>query len=95
MILLVVMVIFYLLDEDLKIHDNYDIIDYTDLNTNIEKFNNDELLLYLYMMIIIEDQEIINIFCMFTKDVHKNGQSIIIWNKLNDKFNEPNIMYIP
>ena len=61
-------VIFYLLDEDLKIpDDNYDIIEDTDLNTTIEKIKNENLFLYAYIMMIIEDTELINMLSMCIK----------------------------
>ena len=61
--LLVIMGIFYVLDEDLKIpDDNYEIIEDTDLNTTIEQIKNDNLFLYEDIMMIIEYQELINIF---------------------------------
>ena len=67
-ILLVIKVIFYLLDEDLKIpDDNYDIIEDTDLNTTIEKIKNENLFLYAYIMMIIEDTELINMLSMCIK----------------------------
>ena len=51
---LVIMGIFYVLDGDLKIPDDYyEIIEDTDLNTTIEQIKNDNIFLYLDMMMII------------------------------------------
>ena len=62
---LVIVGIFYLLDEDLKIPgDNYDIIEDTDLNTTIEQIKNDNLFLYADIMMSIEDPVLINMLSM-------------------------------
>ena len=63
---LVIMVILYVFDEDLKITDsNYDIIEDTDLNTTIEKINNGNLFFYEYIIMIIEDQELIKMLSIY------------------------------
>ena len=91
--LLVIMVIFYILDEDLKIpDDNYEIIEDTDLNTTIEQIKNDNLFLYADIMMSIEDPELINMLSMCRTEGQKNGNSKMAWKKLNDKFEEPNMM---
>ena len=56
MSILVIMVIFYVFDEDLMItDDNYEIIEDTDLNNTIEKIKNDNIFFYEDIMTIIED----------------------------------------
>ena len=90
---LVIMGIFYVLDEDLMIpDDNYEIIEDTDLNTTIEQIKNDNLFLYADIMMSIEDPELINMLSMCRTEGQKNGNSKMEWKKLNDKFEEPNMM---
>ena len=61
--LFVIMVIFYVLDDDLMITgDNYEIIDDNELNTTIEQIKNDNMFLYEDIMMGIEDTELINMW---------------------------------
>ena len=92
---LLIMVIFYVMDEDLNIpDDNYEIIEDTDLNTTIEQIKNGNIFLYADIMMSIEDPELINMLSMCRTEGQKNGNSKMVWKKLNDKFEEPNMMDI-